>query len=354
MSNGAAKVHFVGSMPRDTVEEVFEVCVREAGDYIVGLPDGEVGDRTDFTTFVAYRLFAGNPQFETLTRPWLIEGKKAEWHMTDLYDNTWLFKIKDDVKYPQFDNIHYADAAIESYGTFRAFREEGKIPAHIRFQVCLPAPYSAMGWWFHNPEDYDRVALAYMAAMTREVKRIVEAIPSADLAIQWDYPFETLDIAGAYPWTPKYDPWVRYAMELLPLSMNIPADVLLGFHFCYGDIVGEHSLEPPDLEVSVKMANLAIHNSGRRIDWVHMPVPISRADDDYFGPLQKLDAGNTRVHLGLVHHDDGVEGTMKRVEVAKKYLPDFGVATECGMARRDPETFEGLLQIHCEVADLLS
>ena len=45
---------------------------------------------------------------------------------------------------------------------------------------------------------------------------------------------------------------------------------------------------------------------------------------------------------------------MKRVEVAKKYLPDFGVATECGMARRDPETLEGLLQIHCEVADLLS
>ena len=38
MSNGAAKVHFVGSMPRGSVEKVFEVCVRETGDYIVGLP----------------------------------------------------------------------------------------------------------------------------------------------------------------------------------------------------------------------------------------------------------------------------------------------------------------------------
>jgi hypothetical protein len=32
-----------------------------------------------------------------------------------------------------------------------------------------------------------------------------------------------------------------------------------------------------------------------------------------------------------------VEGTRRRIEAAKKYAPDFGIASECGISRgRDP------------------
>jgi hypothetical protein len=55
--------------------------------------------------------------------------------------------------------------------------------------------------------------------------------------------------------------------------------------------------------------------------------------------------------LGLVHHTDGVEGTMRRLETAQRHVPHFAVATECGFGRRDPTTIPELLRIHAAVAD---
>jgi hypothetical protein len=82
-----------------------------------------------------------------------------------------------------------------------------------------------------------------------------------------------------------------------------------------------------------------------------MPVPIDRSDEAYFQPLRKLALSPaTEVFLGLVHRD-GVEATKKRIETAARYVPDFGIATECGMARcRTPELVRTLLRIHAEAS----
>lgn len=54
----------------------------------------------------------------------------------------------------------------------------------------------------------------------------------------------------------------------------------------------------------------------------------------------------------MIHAADGVEGTKKRIELARKYVPKFGVATECGFARaRKPDLVGRLLDIHAAVAD---
>jgi hypothetical protein len=47
---------------------------------------------------------------------------------------------------------------------------------------------------------------------------------------------------------------------------------------------------------------------------------------------------------------DGVEGTRHRIEAALRTVEQFGVATECGMGRRDPSTIPALLAIHAGVA----
>jgi hypothetical protein len=54
----------------------------------------------------------------------------------------------------------------------------------------------------------------------------------------------------------------------------------------------------------------------------------------------------------LVHYTDGLEGTKKRFEVARQFVRDFGIATECGFGRRDAETIPALLRLHAEVAAL--
>jgi hypothetical protein len=86
-----------------------------------------------------------------------------------------------------------------------------------------------------------------------------------------------------------------------------------------------------------------------------MPVPRDRTDDAYFAPLRNLKLRpETELYLGLVHMTDGVEGTRKRIETTRRFVPEFGVATECGLGRRPPETIPALLHIHAEVADPVS
>ena len=77
----------------------------------------------------------------------------------------------------------------------------------------------------------------------------------------------------------------------------------------------------------------------------------AKADDAYFAPLKCLALRpDTELCLGLVHYTDGVEGTKKRLAMARKYAEKFSIATECGFGRRDPNTIPKLLRIHAEVS----
>jgi hypothetical protein len=52
----------------------------------------------------------------------------------------------------------------------------------------------------------------------------------------------------------------------------------------------------------------------------------------------------------VVHAKDGVVGANARIAAARRYVPTFGIATECGMARaRSEDTVRALLQIHADV-----
>ena len=88
----------------------------------------------------------------------------------------------------------------------------------------------------------------------------------------------------------------------------------------------------------VEMANLIARSVARPIAWMHMPVPIERTDDAFYTPLKDLRlAAGTELYLGLVHARDGVDGTKKRMAAARKVVPVFGIASECGISRgRDP------------------
>ena len=89
---------------------------------------------------------------------------------------------------------------------------------------------------------------------------------------------------------------------------------------------------------------VALH---RKLDFVHMPVPIERDDDAYYQPLAGLRVGaDTELYLGLVHDKDGIEGTRKRIAVAKRHVAHFGIASECGFGRRPVEEVPVLLDVH--------
>ena len=83
---------------------------------------------------------------------------------------------------------------------------------------------------------------------------------------------------------------------------------------------------------------------------MHLLVPIERDDDAYFAPLASLELPvGTELYLGLVHREDGAEGARRRIETASRFVPEFGVATECGIGQAPAGTTADLLLTHAEV-----
>src|SRR3546814_18503061 len=84
---------------------------------------------------------------------------------------------------------------------------------------------------------------------------------------------------------------------------------------------------------------------------IHMPIPRDRDDVAYFAPLDGLDLGaETDLFLGLVHYTDGEDGTRRRTAAADRRISGYGIATECGLGRRDPATIPDLLGVHMRCA----
>jgi hypothetical protein len=56
----------------------------------------------------------------------------------------------------------------------------------------------------------------------------------------------------------------------------------------------------------------------------------------------------------LVHAQDGVEGTVRRITTARKYAPKFGIASECGISRaRSPEVAMQFIKTYAGAAQAL-
>jgi hypothetical protein len=235
-----------------------------------------------------------------------------------------------------WDSWPRIDDAIESYRVFSALRSEGVIPAGLRFQVGLPFPASALNAFKADfAGDYPVAELAYEELVGRELVRLMSSVPPSELAIQWDMAYETQDIEGVLAWTSE-GAWERYAGPVVRLTPQIPEEVLVGYHFCYGTFPEWPMYEARDMGLLVRMANYAAANSGRTVDWVHMAGPryLRSEDRSFFRPLVDLDVGDTRVFLGIVQPVDGLSGLRRRHATASRYLDDFGVAMYCGFGRQ--------------------
>jgi len=252
----------------------------------------------------------------------------------------------------RFGELGYAREARASYLDFCAARAVGDLPRHVRFQVCLPTPLAVI-YSVCTTRDLLTILDAYEQAMIRELEAICRAIPIDDLCVQWDLCQEMVICDGQ----PQDDfPTVHASMpeimtRIARLCAPVPEPVELGFHLCYGDFGARHFIEPRDAGRLVDMANALAATVTHRIAYIHMPVPIARTDDGYFKPLAGLRlAPSTEIYLGLVHAGDGA-GTRKRIETARRYVTDFGIASECGMARaRTPEIVRQLLQAHVDAS----
>ncbi|MEV6257047.1 hypothetical protein [Nocardia sp. NPDC051911] len=338
-------VHLCGSVPLADAETVFTEAARRIGKHLKRIPDGETGVRDNWVVWQLPKMQA-HPDLETIPPPSPEYGPSERVRPKPGVDAASI----------DFGPLGYAEAALESWRVFHRLREDGTIPAGIRFQVSLPTPIAVIGAFVAGPQG--ELERRYEARLLDELAVILGTIPAEDLAVQWDAAVEFAIFEGVFPsWFGSDYPTQleEVGRRLVRLGGAVPESVDLGYHLCYGDFGHRHFAEPADTGKLAAVAGRILGGLERRVDWIHLPVPRSRTDADYFKPLADLVLpSGTDLHLGLVHATDGRAGALARIEAARSVVGEFGIATECGMGRRPAGQISTLLDLHAELADLLA
>ncbi|HEX6363309.1 MAG TPA: hypothetical protein VFZ93_10155 [Albitalea sp.] len=326
----------VGSIPLETTKAVFQTFGRPLGAHLASMPDGEVGLRRHWISRVHFQVFAIHPDIEVIQRP-RPDGGVERLQPHDVSDS-WRFRVREGAEAIRFGEpgwrLGFARDAVNSYEIFKNLRRQERLPAHLRFQVSIPMVNSAAPLRvFATPKDCEIVRAAYAEALKLELGKILEHIPHKDLAIQWDCASE---LQAAYQGA------LDAQIDQVRVSADIPSEVSLGFHLCFGTLGGWPRFAPDDLGAAVKLANAFIEASGRKVDWLHIPV-LDRSDDAFYSPLRKLKPEGARVYLGMVHN---MERFDERLRTARKYLKDFGVGAFCGFGRMPSAELQRVLLEH--------
>ena len=91
----------VGSMPLETVEQVFRTVGGGLARHLAYMPDGEVGDRRYWIDGIAYRVLNGHPEIETLRRPAPDADGVERWRPLGVHDQ-FQFRVKPGVQHVRF------------------------------------------------------------------------------------------------------------------------------------------------------------------------------------------------------------------------------------------------------------
>jgi hypothetical protein len=341
--SAARSILLVGSIPLSDAEAVFCTLGDRLGDRAPRYPDGETGVRTNWIRWQRH-IFEDNDAFELYRPAANLAGIKD-----DLSRPFYQLKPGVDDQAIDYKALGFAAEAIKSYAVFSRLKRDGRVPAATRFQVSLPTVVAILSG-FVVMADRARAEPALETAMARELQAIGRAIPGDELAVQWDVCLELVGYDGGY---------ALHLQDILPDSVAriarqiamVPAGAEVGIHLCYGDPGHKHIVEPKDASSMVAFANAIVAASPRPIAYIHLPIPRQWDDAGFYAPLAKLKTPpGTAVYLGLVHASDGKAGAERRAALARPFVKDFGIATECGFGRREPSTVPPLLDLHAQLA----
>jgi hypothetical protein len=341
------RAHLVGSIPLLDAESVFRTLSRHLGARLARMPDGETGIRQSWIRFLQAAL-AAHPAIEVATD--LPPFRFVQWDgkLVREIPRLRLRKRGATVSSEGF-TTGYANMAIASFKTFESLQAAGVVPAHVKFQICLPTPIAPT---YNNMMAADRPPV--LAALTRhfaaEVAQIAAALPPERIAIQWDVCQEVLAWEGYYEPGPV-DFRTETLGTLTEVAAAVPEPIELGYHLCYGSPLDEHLVQPKDTRVLVEIINAIAAGVPRSVQYFHVPVPKTRGDDAYLAPLADLALGDrTELYVGLIHHADA-DGDVARLAAVRRHTRVDGIATECGMGRGDPARLKALLAAHATLVD---
>ncbi|MGI9147533.1 MAG: hypothetical protein ACR2IK_13425 [Chloroflexota bacterium] len=340
-----SNVHFNGGVNLPDAETVMREIATRVPSGVRRIPDGETGDRQQWIWFQLGRFWQ-TPGLEKAG----LEDQPAGYEQ--------LPKIRlvrgTDPDHLQWPNLGYADAYAESFGTFSHLQKDGVIPSGVRFQVEYPTPLASINAWVHA-KDQPLLEPSYERALFADLDALMARLPHDQIAVQWDVAVEIGILEGAFDQVAGQG-FEEIVARLSRCVERAPRDVPVGLHLCYGDYQHRHYKEPESLALQVRLMNSVTSASQRPVDWIAFTVPQNRRDESYFAPLGELKVpAETELNFALVpYHPAQQEAgtTSEQVRLIERYLAgrsDWGICTECGMARAEREEIPQLLDLHREI-----
>ena len=336
-------VHFNGGVNLADTETVMREIASRVPKGVTRIPDGETGDRQNWIWFQLDK-FLQTPGLES-DKPVDMAVESAEYVQMP---KVRLTVDADEIEWP---NLGYADVYQDSFATFDRLQSDGVIPAGVRFQVEYPTPLASINAWLVEA-DQDSVEPSYEKALFGDLNRLLDAVPHDRIAVQWDVAVEFGMLEMAFPGAKTMGEVVE---RLVRCVDQVPADVPVGMHLCYGDYHHQHFKEPESLAMQVEVANRVGAGVSRPINFIAFTVPQYQREAGYFEPLASLDVtATTELYFALVpyHPENQAEGTTEeQVRLIDGHLGHraWGICTECGMARAERDEIPTLLDLHREI-----
>lgn len=347
-----AGVHFNGSVNLPDTETVMREISSRIPRGVRRVTDGETGERYYWIMFQVQK-FAAMPDFQPAGMREPLPGVELP--------PTPLLRLADgvaaeDVHWP---DLGYATAYTDSYQVFRRLQDDGMIAPGVRFQMQYPTPTAPIAGTF-VPEDREGLIASYQAALFADLDRALGRLPHEQIAVQWDVAVEFAMLEGGFGFEPT--PLAQITPGLVRCVGQVPGDVPVGMHLCYGDAGHQHFKQPESLAIQVQVANAVTAAARRPVNFFSFTVPQAQRDSDYFAPLAELRTGpETELYFALVPYypaSQAVGTTAEQVAHIDKNLAKtsagsrgWGICTECGMGRVQADDVPTLLDLHRTILD---
>jgi hypothetical protein len=141
---------------------------------------------------------------------------------------------------------------------------------------------------------------------------------------------------------------------------QVPAEVPVGLHLCYGDYGHEHFKWPESLALQVCVLDAVSAAAGRGVSFVSFTVPQYQRTASYFAPLTELtaDPAPSSISRSCPYHPADQEPGTTRDQIrlidaalaaSRGGSRPWGICTECGMGRADREDIPTLLDLHRQI-----
>ena len=340
----------MGSLPyQDEAAAMARAC-ELAGDRLIALPDGEIGERSDrypagdrsqWTAGLAGRLAGEDSLFAVVDG-----GTMNEQGFPVDFDSVTRLR-------PRVGPAELGRSLRLGYDTFprRTWPHFERLRAllgrpDLRMQIGLPTGFGVAAGFLSPPRAL-RYAPAFAACVAREATAAVESIGAGNLLFQIEAPAEVV-AAHRLPRPAVGVP----TGSVVDLVKRLPAEVPVGLHRCFGDLNNKAAVVPTRFGRLVAFTNALARRWPPTHDlaYVHLPFAAgtSPAPDDpkaYRALGRLVLPPAARLVAGFVHEQpplETLEALLATIEQARGTQVD--IATACGLGRRTPETADELIR----------